>query len=271
MESGKGPGREGTIEAIVVAFAHSKLQHVVGTDALRSVLTGQRELLRGGILHLQVVWELLEDQPGFDPEAARAPFCLLKKWQSELGLPVELPAALAGSSETEIMAAASHCPVPKAIRDRTLDPVGFRARAEHRRSQLELDAIPAKAADKSPRRQRLIAAALGAVAVGGLSVAAYQLANHVSGAGFQSLPAAEIGDAIPVHSARQLGQEVLAVVHDESWFALPQPAQREALEEALRELKTRDIVSLVVQDETGQVRASAQWVGEPPTILTRLH
>ena len=121
MKAEDAPNRESIIEAIVLAFSHSKLKEVVGSDALRSVLTGQyRDLVSAKQLHLQVVWDLIHDQPGYDEEHARPAFCAVKTWEKDLGLTVVVPASMAELSGTEIVACASHCGVPSSDRRRVL-------------------------------------------------------------------------------------------------------------------------------------------------------
>ena len=79
MESEGRPNRENITNAVVVIFAHSKLKDLVGTDAMTTVLTGQyRDLVYQDTMHLQRIWDLLEEQPGFVAEDASAPFCALK-------------------------------------------------------------------------------------------------------------------------------------------------------------------------------------------------
>lgn len=84
------------IDVIVLVFARSELKNLVGTDALRTVLSGSQRALfpEPGTMSLQPVWELIESQPGFDAELAIPPMCRLKAWEAPLKVKVELPESL---------------------------------------------------------------------------------------------------------------------------------------------------------------------------------
>src|SRR6266545_5157252 len=101
------------LEALILAFSHSRAKVLVGTDALRSVLSGQyRELYREGVFTLEPVWQLLSQQPGFDPEHARPPLCRFKAWEKELRLTIHLPQAMAHLVAREVTELASLVVVP---------------------------------------------------------------------------------------------------------------------------------------------------------------
>ena len=112
-EAKSGPDKRTIIDALVLACTHSQLREIVGTDALRSVLDVEyRELIAGGTFNLQPVWELFEDQPGFDPSHAAAPLCRFKSWERQLGMDVTLPNKLLDLDEVEQARQASNCDVP---------------------------------------------------------------------------------------------------------------------------------------------------------------
>src|SRR4051794_27459401 len=85
------------IDALVLACSQSDLKELVGTDALRMVLDGRYiEMVKtAGKVDLRPVWQILEAQPGFAPDAAAPPLCRFKSWEGNLGITIELPQVLA--------------------------------------------------------------------------------------------------------------------------------------------------------------------------------
>jgi hypothetical protein len=103
------------LEALILAFAHSRAKALVGTDALRSVLSGQyRELHKGNRFDLEPVWDLLAEQPGFDPAEVGPPLCRFKSWEGQLGLAIGMPAAMATLDDSDRAELASQVTVPAA-------------------------------------------------------------------------------------------------------------------------------------------------------------
>lgn len=268
MSSGDAPNRESIVSAIVVAFAHSKLKDLVGKDALRSVLDGQfRDLVVDGSLKLQPVWDLLSDQPGFNPEDARAPFCLLKTWKRDLNVKqVDLPIAFVDLTATEHMAYASHCVVPKNVKAAAIDIEAVRKKAR------ETSVVESTGTQDMPStRKPILEAVLAIVAVVGLGFAGYTVYGLVSGPPFEEVPVAALDGIIPVAKAKRLGKELHVVISHEPWFRLPEKDRTEALRKSLIQLDSSNINILIVTDSTGGVRGSAQWVGKPPVPQIRLH
>ena len=272
MGLGDTANRESVLESIIVVFANSKLKDVVGTDALRSVLSGQyRDLVSDNTLHLQVVWDLLADQPDFVAEDAIAPFSLLKTWEDELGITVAVPKALAKHTTTEFLAQASHCPVPKGQKARALNPGGARAKAKETMAAMEGTGATRRPNNAESTRKPALEAALGLVAVLGLAYGGYTFYQTMGGAKFKSVETSQIMGNLPIAKARSLGDEVNLQIREDSWYELPEAARKDSLRAALEGLQARRIKSLIVQDGNGTVRASAQWVGSPAAIRVKLH
>lgn len=271
MAEGETPNRESVLESITVVFAHSKLKDVVGTDALKSVLSGQyRDLVTDGELNLQVVWDLLEDQPGFDSAKALAPFCLLKTWEKDLNIKVLVPKALADRTATEMLAEASHCPVPKALKRKAVNPEGAREQARATIEALD-DGPPVKQSAGESTRKPALEAALGLVAILGLAYGGYSFYGTMAGAQFKTVQTTDLGSDLPIKEAKQLGQELGVLIEDSAWYALPEKARKASLATTLQGLKSRNITSMIVKDASGSLRASVQWVGDPPAVVVRLN
>jgi hypothetical protein len=249
-----------------MAFSHSALKDKVGVDALRSVLHGRyRDIVYGGMIHLQPVWELLEQQPGFDAEAARPPFAALKSWQDEMQIEVELPTAMAAATATEIMAWSSHCPVPRATRRRALAAVSGVSAAELGTKG------GAKKANKKAGEQRRpsLVALLAFVAVLGLGFAGYTIFQYIGSSGEFEEASLPVTGELPVTAQKRLGSQLSVQVADE-WFDSSEDERNADLEEMMSGLQRFQITTLVVQDQSGAVRGSAQWFGVPPKLVIRL-
>ena len=90
--AGGTPNKRTIIDALVVAFSHSGVRDVVGTDALRSVLEVEfHEMFSGSEFDLQPLWDLLSEQPGFVANDAIPPICVFKSWGPRLFINVLLP------------------------------------------------------------------------------------------------------------------------------------------------------------------------------------
>ncbi len=250
------------IEALVLALSSSELREIVGTDALRSVLTVEyNDLVESGSFDLQQVWELLEQQPGFSAEAARAPMCRFTSWEEELGIRVTPPDALTTLDAKERALLANECRVPRAQLSRVLGG-GAQSRA------------PAKApARRSAKRRPLarpqlmaVAAVLGLL---GFVVAGYSIVRGCAGAHWDSISASQFAGEMPIADAVQLGSEVGATLTDKDWLSLPEQTRRTQLEAALRRLESRKVDVLFLRDSSGKVCASAQLYDDGRKIRTR--
>ncbi len=269
MAEGETPNRESVLESIALVFSQSKLKELVGKDALKSVLSGQyRDLVRDNVLQLQVVWDLLADQPDFDADSAVAPFSLLKTWEDDLNLKVEVPKKLAGLSATELLAEASHCPVSRSAKSRALNPAGARAKARETMSALDGTGAAPRDAEESTRKPAL-EAALGLVALLGLAYGGYTLYGSMAGPQFKDVAVSDVRGALPISKAQQLGEELNLTITESSWYEQPLDARKASLEKTLDAMGAKDIKSIIIMDGAGTIRASAQWFGSPPTINVR--
>lgn len=267
MNPEDAPNRESIIEAIVLAFSHSKLKAIVGSDALRSVLAGQyRDMVSGKQLHLQVVWDLIHDQPGYDEEHAKPAFCALKTWEKNLRLEVVLPASLSGLSDTEIVALGSHCGVPSKDRHRVLGATGSIANLRESRASIAPVVKPSSSSANRPG----VVAALALVAAAAMGFTIYTLVGLTSRPAYQRFNTDEISSILPVKSAKRLGADLSVVLEDDAWLEQPHEAMTADLHAALTALKDSNVEILILQDTSGAMRASAQWVGSPARIEVRL-
>jgi len=258
------------IDALVLACQHSPIAGVVGKDALRGVLEVEyRELIADGSFNLQAVWELFEDQPGFDPEAAIGPLCRFKTWERQLGIEVTLPDMLQKLTHSERATHAATCDVPSRelqtiLRKASDTPIPEAAprpgkkeppRDSRPTRQLERDPAP----ESSASRRKIIQLAASVIAIVGFGIAGISLYQTcASEPSWTDVPVAAFGD-IPVGKAERIGTQVRATLADNGWLGKAEEEQEADLGNALRQLGQGDVTVLYVRDQAGKVRAIAQY------------
>ena len=278
------------LEALILSFSHSRAKALVGTDALRSVLKGQyRELVHDGGFDLEPVWQLLAQQPGFDPDHVRPALARFKSWEPQLGVAVRMPEAMAGLTELEINELAAHVQVPAHERKRVLggalvqsdDPalagVDLAGDEPERRPPVARPEpeSPLPQTTRTPRLRRLSARQrrnleIAAMVVGllGFSLAGLQLQRSCSTTSWEDVSTRFAGD-IPIQSAERQGPEVSGELRDARWLALS-PAVRTAQMKAALEALPRDVQAFFVRDRDRRVRAVARWFGQPRQVQVTL-
>jgi hypothetical protein len=280
------PGSPGRVplEALILAFAHSRAKALVGTDALRSVLSGQyRELHHDGIFDLEPVWQLLAQQPGFDPEQVRPPLCRFKTWEAQLAVTVRLPADMAslGLNEVTDLAAQIHVPARERARvleggrvssgDPEIDAFEEDTEPTPRPAARTDPAIPMPQTTRTPRLRRLsrgqrrgIVGAALVLALVGFSAAGIQLQRSCTGRSWDEVSTRFTAD-IPLAAAARQGPEVSGDLRDGRWLALPASVRTAHMKAALEALP-RDVQVFFVRDHDGHIRAVARWFGQPRQI-----
>src|SRR5262249_46063368 len=94
---------------VLLGLGQSKLKDT-GLNAMRGVLLSDARLaVLDGAVDLQAVWDLLEAQPNWDPNAALGPLCFVKSLQQRLQIKVKLPAAMAKLTDAEIVKHGAQC------------------------------------------------------------------------------------------------------------------------------------------------------------------
>jgi len=280
------------LEALILAFAHSRAKALVGTDALRSVLSGQyRELHKDGHFDLEPVWELLAQQPGFDPDVVRPALCRFKSWEGHLGLSVSMPAAMTGLDEGEraTLAGLVHVPAPELSRvlqgsqvpsemvpGATAPEPAPESRAPTNRPDKVTPAVPVVAAARrvpllqrlTPGQRRMVEIGALVLAVAGFALAGVQLQRGCARPPWDQIGTRFAGD-IPLRAAERQGPEVSGSLQDGRWLALPAPTRSAHMKAALEALP-RDVQVFFVRDGDGQVRAIARWFGQPRQVSITL-
>jgi hypothetical protein len=272
------PSRRIVVDAIVLAFSASKLRDVVGTDALRTVLDVEfKDMVESGSLDLQILWELLEEQPGFDAALAAPPICVIKGWEDKLRIPVDMPDALAGLSERDRALQATECPVPPGAARKVFETAQQRAArisaAEQRMSgdmTVPRPSLQTRATKLGWRERRVTAVIAGVVLLGAASYLGLAV-SRMGGKDWQSVKAGEFAGEMPIANAKQFGAQMGATLTDGGWLTRPEADRRAHMETAMKNLSARNVRVLFVRDASGVVRASTQWHGTPPILVTRFY
>jgi hypothetical protein len=103
-----------------------------------------------------------------------------------------------------------------------------------------------------------------------MGFAIYTVVGLMSGPAYQSFNTDQIGSILPVKSAKKLGADLNVMLNDDTWLDKPADAMTADLQAALTALKDNNVEILLLQDTSGAMRASAQWVGSPARIEVRL-
>jgi hypothetical protein len=293
-----GPPGRVPLEALILAFSHSRAKALVGTDALRSVLSGQyRELHHDGTFDLEPVWQLLSQQPGFDLDEVRPPLCRFKSWERDLGVTVRMPEAMSELDDRTCSELAEQVRVPDEERLRVLkgelvpsdvpEPVVLEPAVEEpapplrprrteppRRTQPPPQ-IPSTLKTPRLRRVKLTAAQRRALevaslilAVIGFAAAGLQLQRGCRSHDWDQMSTQFAGD-IPLGSAERQGPEVSGQLKESGWLNLP-PSVRTAQMKTALEALPREVQVFFVRDGEGHVRAVARWYGQPRQIEVSL-
>jgi hypothetical protein len=254
-------GQKEHVEALVLAFSNSRAKSLVGTDALRTVVSGQyRELVQDGALHLEGVWGLLESQPGFDPEMVKPPLCRYKLWQDDLGIDIVLPEALSKLDPLEIRSCAERCRVPELDLDKVLGRGRYTDQERAARASRLADADsqvsePVVEAPKQSRPILLVAAFL-------VALASFGVTGFFLWQAFTRPPADKIAvtfaPGIPLAKAERRGIDVGATLSDDGWLGKADVERRSALTTAIETLRRDGVRTLYIRDKKGKVRALAQ-------------
>lgn len=281
-EPQRRPDKRVIVDALVLAFSHSEIRSVVGTDALRSVLDVEyKDMMTGSTFSLEQLWDLLKSQPGFNPEAAVPPMCLFKTWESRLGIEVQLPEEIAGMRLADQTARASVCRVPtqelrRVINDSEPARPAIKTTGRHKgvQGRPASGRIPEQAdglaGRLSPERRRLVLIAATAIAVVGFTFAGLSVWRAVMvDAKWEDMSASAIAGELPISDPERLGNEVGATLTDPGWLARPQAEREAQLQVALEGLRSRDVRVLFLRLD-GKVRAAAE-VGSGGAIRYRFY
>jgi len=258
------PSRATMVDGILLALSHSDLQPLARSKQLATILhIDLSAALASGTLDLQVLWDLLAEEPGFDPAAADAPMCTLKGWSEQLGVDVRLPDHLRDLSDRAVALKTTECTVPAQEVRRVFDRHTRRAPPRVSVGLEFLDGGDAPLSETSRpvtwRDHPAVAWISGGLAVLALAFVAVTFARECRSAGWTSFDPVPFAAGIPLRGAEQLGDQVGAVLADPTWLSRPEPERRDQMETALRGLAARNVSVFFVKDDTGRVRATAQW------------
>jgi hypothetical protein len=255
------------VGAIVLAVSQSKLKGLADRSTLKAVVGGQyQDLVKDGDMHLQVLWDLLKDLPGFESDDAKGPFCMIKSWETDFVLKVELPEALADLSDSDQSRAAAHCTVSSSQKAQALFPddvvVQPTPSSGSNRGRM---ATQAKMAPSGGGTKRLIAVLIVSIVIAG-GITAYKMFSKDGNA----VALSSISADLPIKEATRKGATLNLRLEGNDWFSGQDAPRKAAMQSTLRSVAAIQIDTIMVFDSTGNFRASAQWFGNPPVITVRL-
>ena len=262
-------GKREIVDALVLAFSHSGLSDVVGSDALRLVLDAQYvDLMEGRTFRIDKLWSLLEEQPGFSADLALPPLCRFMSWQSILELQSEVPPAIEALSLQEREDNAANCPVTDEQLELAMADAHARGCAVpeiHRPAPLTPSEEPSNQKRKTQTpavenkftkllRNPAFAAAIFFVGLSSLGAVLYL--------NFRTPPRVAISGALgdlPVATAWRQGDQVSIQLKDNNWFSQHRRDQKKALKSALSNPELDGSEAYLVRDTSGKIRTQAFW------------
>lgn len=255
------PPTSALIDVIVLVFSKSELKSLVGTDALKTVLEGTRALFpEPETLDLQPVYELLESQPGFDPDKAVAPFCRLKTWEVRLRTKILMPAALAEVDMKTCEIKAMNVNAFDSDLDKLLAPPAPKAAPVAR-------IVESSSATKSPvvasnRKVKIamLAAFIGLAAAG---VSIYLTFYGGPGGNTVRISPKDLSDAVPFDSVRKSGDVMIGTVSDPAWMQKSEFERRQQLEGVVPKMRLQQVKTLLLVDKKGAAIGSVVVKGAP--------
>ncbi len=274
MTAARATSKNQIVELIVLALGESKLKDL-GLGAMRGVLQSDPRLaVLDGAVDLQSVWELLESQPGFTPEAAYGPFAFLKTLEPKLQVTFKLPAPLASLAETDIIRYAGTCrpkrdDVDKALRGEESSKPRPPAKQDTT-LPMWTSVPPPPPVEELTTKRKVLAAVSALVVVASLVIVGWSIFGGVAGEPrFKKIDTALFAGEIPLRSAETWGGEVHASLSDPSWLSQPEDKRRKQLEGAVQRLADQQASVLIIQDDANRTRATAQVYGKPPKVFIR--
>ncbi|HUH01127.1 MAG TPA: hypothetical protein VML75_03970 [Kofleriaceae bacterium] len=275
--------KDQVIDALVLAFARSDMSGVAGEDALRSVLAVEyHDMVSNGVFDMALLWELLEEQPGFDADQAVPPLCLFKSWEARMGLSVQLPPQLEELSDKERALRASECRIQPAelralFEEEAPGPRESQRMASLRETQKSPSLRDSQKTAGVRETQRLAAEQLasgtagrtkgtrpawlgwlaGVVAAGTFAFCGMTLYGYCNkNAEWSQMSAAQLSSELPVSKVDRLGTSVRAEVQP-GWRTLDADSRRAKLHKALLGVESQGVKAIALMDQ-GAVVATVQ-------------
>jgi len=256
------------IDVVVLVFARSELKHLVGTDALRTVLSGSQRALfpEPGTMSLEPVWELIESQPGFDPEKAVPPMCRIKTWENQLKVKVTMPTALADLDLAERDKNAMQCNVGDDELNKILKPAAAPTPKAEVTRAIESSSGPSQQSARSIAPK----IALGAACVG-LIAAGVSIYFTMKGGDTNTVKVSvsDITAEIPLTDVRRNGNLMVATVTDKAWLAKPEFERRKQLEAMGPKVRMQQARGLMLLDDKGSIIATFRLDRTPQVTFTK--
>ncbi len=263
------PDRDTVIEALVLVVSNSAAKDVITPESLRSVINVEFEdmLSEDHVFDLDMVWEILEEQPSFDAELVKAPLCVFKTFEPHLDMTIKMPEAMADMSAGRISIKASDVKIPAVEMKRVLR--GDDSAEKKAPSQVAevIDDQPADVGGSSSRLPNWVMPMALAIALGAFGFTGFTLFQTCSGpkADWKSVSLSALSE-LPVKNARRFGAQVEATLTDDTWLSQDEKTRKTQLEAALEKLRVDGIRVIALRDASGHVRATAQYSGRGDKI-----
>jgi hypothetical protein len=221
-------------------------------------------------LSLEPVWELIESQPGFDPDKAVPPMCRLKAWESQLKVRVELPSALADLDLATREKKAMECNVgdDELYKVLNVKPTGSMSPAK----KDVVHVIESSANDGSRLRSGVrlstkIAAVFAVLGLAAAGISIYLTVGRTDGSTVRLSPS-DLTTEIPLTDVRRNGTLIVATVTDPKWIEKSETERRVQLEAVTPKLRVQNASGLMILDPKGMLIATLRLDRKVPVTFS---
>ena len=250
------------VDALLLALRHSEVARVVDMGTLEYFLdSSYHDMVRGDSIDLGKLWDVLVKEPGIEPRMIFPPLLAYKAWEERLGMTVFLPAPVKDLSAEERKQHESRIPIKASQLDQMLTE---RKLAPPKAPQ------PAKKPSKPVPKQRT---QINLVPVTIIAVAALVLVIFV-GAWWALTPHAParvdlspFSHELAMREGKRLGTSMSAVIADAGFASQPVEERTRRVTAVFTLARRQGVRSMLLFDEKGAVKATAQSAeGQPDQV-----
>jgi len=247
-----------------MVFEHSAAKGLFEPEALRNLVSVDYEemLDEDNNFDLELVWEILEEQSGFEPETVKAPLCLFKTFEPHLDMTIKLPEAMADMTASQVSIGASDVKIPAVEMKRVLRGTDSGTDLKPAKAVIEFVEEPTAGAEAAPTRRQLpgfLLPVAGLIAFVAFSFTAFSAYKSCAGpkADWKNVSADALGD-LPAKDPKRFGAQVTATLTDDKWLTLAEATRKSQLANALEKMRVDGVRVLALRDSAGRVRATVQ-------------
>jgi hypothetical protein len=290
MESAEGVAakRRVLVDALMMCLERSKVCEVLDAPTIRSVLemaARSGDLWREGEFRLEYIWKILCQQPGLTAKEVAPPLLVFKAYEEELAVQVRAPQALTALPRAEQVRLRDELGLSKSdfstviAKLQALAAAEQSKRAEDKALRDEVKRAEAEVTDAAgasepsytpptkatPRNLKMIALALGGVALLTLPIALYLTFRQ----NVAPVDVSETAGFLRLSDARREAGSLTARIADPKWEGLPKEEREKVANQVFDAEMAKGIISMTLLDAQGRTRVIASYLGGNKMVIVR--